>query len=89
MAEYAEDVIEEGDIIAASGVRVYRFRAGGGHSPDFTSTQRAALLAASGTWAALRAAWVAIHPAAGAWLDGLSGGSKEALRQVAARPLIP
>ena len=89
MAEYAEDVYERSDIIAASGVRSYKFFAGGGHSPDLTPAQRATLLAASGTWAALRTAWVGIHPAAGAWLDSLSGDSKEALRVSATRPLIP
>jgi hypothetical protein len=81
-AEYANDIVDLKDIEVASGTKKWRIFVGG-HS-DLTAAQRVSLRNAAGTWASLRAAWVAIDDRAGDWLDGMDSATRERLRQAMA-----
>ena len=89
MAEYANDIIEETDIIAATGATAYTVKISG-HA-TLTPGQRATLRTAAqdGGWSGLRSAWNGIDDRAGAWLDTLDSAGQTAMLRTVKRALLP
>lgn len=89
MAEYANDIIEEADIIAATGAATYTIKISG-HA-TLTPAQRASLRTAAqdGGWSSLRSTWNGIDDRAGAWLDTLDSNGQAAMLRTMKRALLP
>ena len=89
MAEYANDVIEESDIISATGAASYTIQISS-HA-TLTPGQRASLRTAAqdGGWSGLRSAWNGIDDRAGAWLDTLDSAGQTAMLRTVKRALLP
>lgn len=88
MAEYANDIIEESDIIGATGAATYTIKISG-HA-TLTPGQRASLrTAAQESWSALRSTWNGIDDRAGAWLDTLDSNGQAAMLRTMKRALLP